>query len=126
MHELSLCQSMLDIVERTMREHPGAKLKIIRLDIGKGATIEPILLTDAFAIITEGGPFADVEFDINTIPIVGRCRDCGKSFTYQEMALGCPSCESTNIVIESGMELDIRELEIDEPESDTEKGREEE
>ncbi len=107
---------MLDIVERTMREHPGATLKTIRLDIGKGATIEPILLTDAFAILTDKGPFKGVELDINSIPIAGRCRDCGRSFTYEEMALGCPSCESTNIVIESGMELDIRELEIDEPE----------
>jgi len=55
-----------------------------------------------------------VELDITDIPIVGRCRDCGKTFTDQEMALGCPSCDSTNIIIESGMELDIRELEIDE------------
>ncbi len=126
MHELSICQSMLDIVERTMNQHPGAKLKTIRLDIGKGSTIEPILLTDAFAIITEGGPFAGVELEINSIPIGGSCRACGKSFTYQELALGCPECGSTDIVIESGMELDIRELEIDEPEGDTEKGREEE
>lgn len=122
MHELSICQSMLDIVERTMREHPGAVLKTIRLDIGQGSTIEPVLLKDAFAIITDSGPFRGVELDINTIPIGGSCRACGKSFTYEEMALGCPECGSTNIVIESGMELDIRELEIDEPES--EKGRE--
>jgi hydrogenase nickel incorporation protein HypA/HybF len=118
MHELSICQSMLDIVERTMREHPGAKLRTIRLDIGQGSTIEPILLTDAFAILTDKGPFEGVELDINSIPIAGRCRACGKPFTYQEMALGCPSCGSTDIVIESGMELDIRELEIDEPGSE--------
>ena len=122
MHELSICQSMLDIVGRTMREHPGAKLKVIRLDIGQGSTIEPILLKDAFAILADSGPFAGVELDINTIPIGGSCRACGKSFTYEEMALGCPECGSTDIVIESGMELDIRELEIDEPED--EKGRE--
>ncbi|MCD4690661.1 hydrogenase maturation nickel metallochaperone HypA [bacterium] len=118
MHELSICQSMLDIVERTMRGHPGATLKVIRLDIGKGSTIESLLLRDAFAIITEGGPFEGTELDINDIPIVGRCRACESSFTYQEMALGCPSCGSTDIVIESGMELDIRELEIDEPDSE--------
>ncbi len=116
MHELSVCQSMLDIVGRTMQEHPGAKLRTIRLDIGKGSTIEPILLKDAFEILADKGPFAGVTLDINVIPIGGSCRACGKSFTYKEMALGCPECGSTDIVIEAGMELDIRELEIDEPE----------
>ena len=115
---------MLDIVGRTMQQHPGAKLKVIRLDIGKGSTIEPILLRDAFAIITTGGQFEGVQLEISDIPIGGSCRACGKSFTYKELALGCPECGSTDIVIESGMELDIRELEIDEPDSESEKGRE--
>ncbi|MBD3348778.1 MAG: hypothetical protein GF400_06240 [Candidatus Eisenbacteria bacterium] len=48
------------------------------------------------------------------MPLVGRCRSCGKTFEYKEIALGCPHCESISIEIVSGMELSIRELEIDE------------
>mgnify|MGYP006282456381 FL=1 len=114
MHELSICQSMLDIVERTMEEHPGARLLRIFLDVGKGSTIEPILLREAFEVITTGGPYEGAELVVNEIPLAGRCRSCGSTFEYREIALGCPKCESVDIEIESGLELAIRELEIDE------------
>ncbi len=114
MHELSICQSMLRIVDATMEKHPGAKLMRIFLEIGKGATIEPVLLKDAFEIVTHDGPYAGTELVIKDIPLVGRCRSCGRSFEYEEIALGCPSCESIDIEIESGLEMNIKELEIDE------------
>lgn len=104
---------MLRIVDATMEQHPGAKLRRIFLDIGRGSTIEPILLRDAFEILADGGPYEGVELVVNDIPIAGRCRSCSKAFEYKEMALGCPACGSTDIELESGLELDIRELEID-------------
>ncbi len=114
MHELSICQSMIRIVDSTMEQHPGAKLQKIFLEIGKGATIEPILLKDAFAIVTSGGPYEGAELVIDEIPIVGKCRDCGESFRYEEIAFGCPNCDSRSVSIESGLELNIKQLEIDE------------
>jgi hydrogenase nickel incorporation protein HypA/HybF len=118
MHELSICQSMLEIVDRTLAQHEGARLVRIFLDVGKGSTIEPILLREAFEVITTGGPYEGAELVINDIPLAGRCRTCGRSFEYQEIALGCPECGSVDIEIESGLELNIRELEIDEDEGE--------
>jgi len=103
---------MLRIVDATMEKHPGARLQKIFLEIGKGSTIEPILLRDAFAIVTSGGPYEGTELVIEEIPLVGKCRDCGKSFDYQEIALGCPSCGSRSIRMQSGLEMNIKELEV--------------
>ncbi len=114
LHELSICQSMLRIVEATMKEHPEATLKKVFLEIGKGSTIEPVLLKDAFEIVTFDGPYKGTELVIDEIPLVGRCRECDGTFEYEEIALGCPSCGSRAISIESGLELNIKELEIDE------------
>ena len=114
MHELSVCQGMLRVVDKVMEEHPGARLQRIYLDIGKGSTIEPLLLREAFAVITSGGEHEGVELVVNEIPLVGRCSSCDRTFEYKEMALGCPDCGSTAITIESGLELNVRELEIDE------------
>ena len=113
MHELSICQSMLRIVDSTMEKHEGATLRKIFLDVGRGSTIEPILLREAFAVITSGGPYDGTELVVNDIPISGMCRECEKDFTYEELAVGCPSCGSTNIEITAGLELDIKALEID-------------
>lgn len=113
MHELSICQSMLRIVDSTMEKHEGAKLRRIFLDIGRGSTIEPILLGEAFAVITSGGPYEGAELVVNDIPISGRCRACERDFTYEELAVGCPACSSTNIEITAGLELDIKALEVD-------------
>lgn len=113
MHELSICQSMLEIVDGVMVDHPGARLERVFADVGRGSTVEPSLLRDAFLIATAGGPYEGAELVINEIPLVGKCRSCGKSFEYKEIALGCPACESVSIEIESGLELNIKELEID-------------
>jgi hydrogenase nickel incorporation protein HypA/HybF len=106
---------MLKIVENTMEQHPGALLRSIHLDVGLGSSVEPELLTEAFDIITTGGPYECAELIINTIPLAGRCNACDRPFTYQEIALGCPNCGSLDIKMESGLELSITGLEIDEP-----------
>jgi hydrogenase nickel incorporation protein HypA/HybF len=113
LHELSICQSMLKIVDTTMKQHEGARLRRILLDIGRGSTIEPVLLQDAFAVLTEGGPYEGTELVINEIPLAGICRDCDREFVYEELAFGCPNCGSTNVRITSGLELDIKALEVD-------------
>ena len=114
MHELSVCQSLLKIVDAEMDKHPGTRLLRVFVDVGRGSTIEPILLKDAFEIITTDGRHDGAELVVREIPLVGRCRSCGRRFTYEEIALGCPDCGAVDIEIESGLELDIKEIEIDE------------
>jgi hydrogenase nickel incorporation protein HypA/HybF len=104
---------MLRIVDATMAGHEGAKLRRILLDVGRGSTVEPILLREAFGVLTVGGPYEGVELVVNDIPISGQCRACGKDFTYEELAFGCPNCGSTNIRITAGLELDVKALEVD-------------
>lgn len=114
MHELSICQSMMRIVDKAMEDHPGAKLERIYVDVGMGSTVEPFLLKEAYAIATCGSAYEGSELVINEIPLVGRCLSCDRPFEYRELALGCPGCGSTNVKIESGLELSVRELEIEE------------
>ena len=112
MHELSICQSMLRIVDKAMEEHPGARLERIYVDVGLGSTVEPSLLKEAFVIATSGSDYEGAELVVNEIPLVGRCLSCDGSFEYRELALGCPACGSTRVKIESGLELTVKELEI--------------
>ncbi|MBD3348472.1 MAG: hydrogenase nickel incorporation protein HypA, partial [Candidatus Eisenbacteria bacterium] len=48
MHELSVCQSMMEVVDATMADHPGSRVERIFVDVGKGSTVEPFLLREAF------------------------------------------------------------------------------
>jgi hydrogenase nickel incorporation protein HypA/HybF len=105
---------MLRIVDSTIEQHPGTKLRKIFLDVGRGSTIEPVLLREAFNVLTFDGPYQGTELVINDIPISGQCRECESEFTYEELAVGCPNCGSTNIRITAGLELDIKALEVDE------------
>jgi len=114
LHELSICQSMLRIVDKALESHPGARLERVYVDVGMGSTVEPVLLKDAFEIATTGGPYEGAELVINEIPLVGRCRACGRSFEYKEIALGCPECGSTSVDIKSGLELKVTEIEVKE------------
>lgn len=113
MHELSICQSMLRVVDKAMEAHPGARLERIFVDVGRGSTVEPTLLKEAFVIATTGSDYEGSELVVNEIPLVGRCLSCDRTFEYREVALGCPECGSVRVDIESGLELTVRELEIE-------------
>ena len=39
MHELSICQSMLRVVDDAMKPHAGARLLRVFVDVGRGSTV---------------------------------------------------------------------------------------
>jgi hydrogenase nickel incorporation protein HypA/HybF len=80
---------MIRVVDHAMKAHEGARLRRVFVDVGRGSTVEPSLLREAFGVIVSGGPYDGVELVINDIPLSGRCKACGRSFQYQEIALGC-------------------------------------
>lgn len=111
MHELSIAESILDII----REHvPGdAGVRSVRLRIGEMSGVVPDSLEFCFAAITQGTPLAGVKLEINQIPYRISCKRCGsESRTEPGMAL-CPLCGSSETTIVGGTELQVVEIEVD-------------
>ncbi len=113
MHELSIAQNIVNIVQEEMRKCDAESLKMVRLKIGTMSAIVPESLSFCFGLITDGTKFEGAELIMDIIPLKGSCRDCRNEFEIEDYAFECPSCQSRKIETISGREMAIVEIEVD-------------
>lgn len=113
MHELSIAQSVVRIVEEEMRKNNANILKTVHLNVGKMSAIVPDSLSFCFEIITRGTSLEGAQLIIDTIPLRIYCRNCSKENEIKEYAFSCPGCGNTDIKVITGMDLSVVEIEVE-------------
>ena len=113
MHELSIAQGLLEIIEQEARPYPGARVTRVLVRIGKLSAVVPDALRFAFEAITQGGIAEGAVLEIEEVPLTIRCHQCDEVFTIDDPFMLCPQCEGTDVEMLSGRELEIRSMEID-------------
>ncbi len=112
MHEMSICQGLMDQVERIAREQGASRVDSIVLSIGPLAGVEADLLSRAFDVARVETVAENAELEIQTGPIVVECRKCGASGEAQVNRLLCPSCGDWQVNLTQGDELLLLRLEL--------------
>jgi hydrogenase nickel incorporation protein HypA/HybF len=113
MHEMSIAQSLIDILEEEMTRHHAEVLKSVRLRLGELSAIVPDSLSFCFEIATKGTNMEGARLDMDIIPLKGVCQDCRKEFHIKEYVFECPHCGGKNIDTLSGQDLSIVEMEVE-------------
>ena len=117
MHELSITQSLLEIVIHEIEKHSISRVLAVKLKIGKFTNIEPSCLVLYFGALSKNTPVEGAELKIEMVPVRGRCRGCQKVFDLNSESLNlfflCPACSGQDIEIINGRELSIEEIEGD-------------
>ncbi|MCA1927042.1 MAG: hydrogenase maturation nickel metallochaperone HypA [Calditerrivibrio sp.] len=113
MHEASIAQSILDIVLETALKNGARTVRVVNLLVGKISAVDNSALTTAFDVIKEGTIADSAILNIENIPIVGKCNDCGNLDEYEEYFFQCKKCRSFNVELISGEELSIKDIEVD-------------
>ena len=63
-------------------------------------------------MLTEGTALAGCELVIEHVPAVVRCRACGVDTTLDWPVLACAACESHDVELRSGEELQVASLDV--------------
>ncbi len=113
MHEMSIAQSLIDVLREEMLKHNAKSLRSVRLNIGQMTAIVPDALSFCFQVITDGTEFEGAKLVMDIIPLMGYCNACEKEFEIKDYAFVCPSCGSTKINTIGGRDLSIVEMEVD-------------
>jgi hydrogenase nickel incorporation protein HypA/HybF len=111
-HELSVAQGLLEIIEQEARPYPGARVTRVHLRIGKLSAVVPDALRFAFEALTRGGIAEGAVLEIEEVPLTIRCHQCEEVFTVGDPFMVCPRCEGGDVEMVSGRELEIRSMEI--------------
>lgn len=112
MHELSLAQSIVEIVEQHLRSAGPGRVTSVRVKVGEMANVVPESLAFCFDTVIEGTPLDGSHLEIERVPISCLCRHCQREFEPRGHAFHCPGCGSQEIEIVSGMELNIVGVEL--------------
>lgn len=115
MHELSIAQEILNIVRSNLPSE-NSKLKSVKVKVGQLSGVLPDSLKFCFESILYQTEFDGAILEIINVPIKIRCLECGRESIIEEPIFNCPVCNSFNVQLLEGRELQITEIEIDETE----------
>jgi len=114
MHELSLTQSLLDIVEDYARREGFSRVNVLKLSFGRLSCIDPGALEFAFDIQSRGtkAEGARLKFDIR--PAVLYCTHCKQEILSEGFQPLCPLCGGGDVLLAGGTEeLKLLEMDVD-------------
>ena len=105
MHELSLCEDLLEQVLTIAKQNQAKYVETITLDIGPLAGVEPLLLENAFSILKIDTVAENAKLIIQSPPIIVECVVCGQQSTVSANNLVCLACQSNETQLVHGDEL---------------------
>lgn len=112
MHELSICQALIDQVTDIARAHGASRVDRIRLKVGPLSGVEPTLLQHAYPLAAVGTLAEDAELVIESAEIRVHCHLCGAETEARPNRLLCGACGAFRTRLVSGDELLLANLEL--------------
>ena len=111
-HELAICQALMEQVERIAQEERADQVLTIHLAIGPLSGVESRLLEQAFSVARAGSIAASAELVIENMPVQVSCKHCGQLTEARPGRLVCGSCGDWRTSLISGDELELRHVEL--------------
>lgn len=112
MHEVSLCENILDILKTQAAADHFSKVKRVAVEIGPLSCVEPEALQFGFDAVMKGSLADGAQLEIRSTAAQALCLSCFKTVAVKARFDTCPECGSEALQVTSGEELKIRELEV--------------
>lgn len=112
MHELSITQSMLDLVLEQAKNAGAKEVGKINLVIGEMTGVADRSVRFYFDFLSKDTVAEGAELSFKVVPTTARCHDCAKDFELGEFDWSCPHCQGNNIEIIGGKELFVESIEV--------------
>lgn len=113
MHEMSLAESVLQIIEESARTRGFRRVHTVVLEIGALAAVEPDAMRFCFDAVTRGSIAEGARLEIIETPGEGRCAGCNKTVLLCEQFGLCPECGGARVEITGGNEMRVKDLEVE-------------
>lgn len=109
---MSLCESLVQVVEEQAKAQNYSKVKTVYLEIGAFSGIEVDAMVFCFDVVCRGTIADSAKLNITELPAKAWCFDCSKEITISNRLDSCPDCDSYSIQAKGGDEMRIKELEV--------------
>jgi hydrogenase nickel incorporation protein HypA/HybF len=113
MHEMSLCEGVLQILEESARQQGFSRVKKVWLEIGRLSGVEVEAMRFCFEVVVRGTLADGAHLEILETPGEGWCLDCGRTVAVHRRFDPCPGCGGYHVQVTGGDEMRVKELEVE-------------
>jgi hydrogenase nickel incorporation protein HypA/HybF len=111
LHELAIAESVVQIADRHAN---GRRVTKVYLKVGHLRQVVPSALAFSFELVAQGTPVEGAELEMEEVPVMGKCRECGAESRLEQFPLQCGVCRGFDLQILEGEELYVESLELEE------------
>jgi len=111
MHELSVSSA---IVDTAVRHADGRRVTSVQVRLGRLRQVVPTSLAFYFELVSRETVCAGARLDQEVVPAVLRCADCEAAWEIDVPFFRCGRCGSVDVTVESGEELEVASIEVEE------------
>ncbi|MBL8572230.1 MAG: hydrogenase maturation nickel metallochaperone HypA [Hyphomicrobiaceae bacterium] len=112
MHELSICQSLIDMIADEARRQAFNRVEVVRIEVGRFAGVEPGALAFGFEVASRGTVCDGARLEIVDLPGLAYCFACEESVELSDRLAPCPKCGGGRLQPTGGDELRVKDLEV--------------
>ena len=113
MHELSVAQSLIDLLTDQIAQQPPGRVGTVRVAVGQLSGVVPQALATAFHTAIEGTLFEGATLVIDEIPPAVWCTSCNaERDAVSIQSLRCAVCNTPSSDIRRGRELEVISMEV--------------
>lgn len=113
MHEMSLCEGILQVMEDQAKTQNFTSVKTVWLEVGPLAGVEIEALKFGFEVVTAHSLADGAKLEVIETPGVAWCMQCEKNVAVKQRFDTCPECSGYQLQVTGGDEMRIKELEVE-------------
>ncbi|WP_133716071.1 hydrogenase maturation nickel metallochaperone HypA [Methylocaldum gracile] len=113
MHELSLCQGIIDILETEASKQHFARVRKVRLLVGPLAGVDRATLSFGFDAVSRDTIAEGAELEFIDTPGLAWCFTCDRTVEIAHYYDPCPACGGHRLKVTGGEEFRILDLEVE-------------
>ncbi|HSK48550.1 MAG TPA: hydrogenase maturation nickel metallochaperone HypA [Coriobacteriia bacterium] len=113
MHEMGITQGILSASFEAAETAGAQRITEIRISVGELTEVVEFALQFAFESLTPGTMAEGATLIVTQVSARSRCNQCETEFDHDRFQMLCPECESMDVTLLQGRELQIDSIEAD-------------
>ena len=113
MHEMSLTEGVIAIIEDAAKAQGFRRVKSVVLEIGQLSHASPEAMAFCFEAVSHGTIAEGARLEILRPPGEGWCMDCSRTVAMSERYGACPLCGQFRLHLTAGESMRVKELEVE-------------
>jgi len=113
MHEMSLNESVLQILQDNAKSKGFERVKTVWLELGELSGVEIEAMRFCFDVIMKDTLADQAKLEIIRVPGQAWCMQCATTVKVKQLFDACPGCGSYQVQVTGGDQMQIKELEVE-------------